>query len=80
MLSLISSLKRISGLLNKAVQQGIEAPNYSRRELQKQAEQIKHLREVQIKESNKMHELQKEMTKDEITAYNKKIAEQNKMY
>lgn len=73
-------MKENKRFVKKAIQKGIEAPHYSRREIQKQAEQIKHMREVQIKESNKMHELQKEMTKEEISAYNKKIAEQNKLY
>lgn len=73
-------MKENKRFVKKAIQQGIEPPHYSRREIQKQAERIKQMREVQIKESNKMHELQKEMTKEEISAYNKKIAEQNKMY
>ena len=73
-------IKENKRFVKKAIQHGIEAPSFSRRELQKQAEQIKNMREAQIKESNKMHELQKEMTKEEISAYNKKIAEQNKMY
>jgi hypothetical protein len=43
-------------------------------------EQLKSLRKAQLKESSAMYKLQKEMTKEEIVAYNKRIAEQNKMY
>jgi len=69
---LIKENKRI---VKKAQQQGIEAQQLSKKEIKKQAEQLKNYREAQIKESNKMHQLQKEMTKEEIAEYNKRIGE-----
>lgn len=73
-------MKENRKIIRKAKQQGFEAPPLSKKELKKQAEQLKHLREAQLKESSKMHQLQKEMTKEEVAAYNQRIAEQNKMY
>mmetsp|Transcript_21878 Transcript_21878/g.19421 ORF Transcript_21878/g.19421 Transcript_21878/m.19421 type:complete len:101 (+) Transcript_21878:191-493(+) len=66
--------------VKKAKQQGINAHHLSKRELKKRAEQINELRKAQIKESNKMAQLQKEMTKEEVTAFNAKIAEENSKY
>lgn len=73
-------MKENRKVVKKAKMQGINAHQWSKKELKKQAEQLKHLREAQLKESTKMHQLQKEMTKEELAEYNKRIAEQNKMY
>lgn len=73
-------MKENRKVVKKAKQQGISAHQMSKKELKKQAEQIKNLRQAQIKESSEMIELQKEMTKEELDAYNSKIAEQNLMY
>lgn len=73
-------MKENKKIILKAKQQGFDAHQLSKKELKKQAEQLKTLREAQIKESSKMHQLQKEMSKEEIAEYNRRIAEQNKMY
>lgn len=73
-------MKENRKIVKKAKQQGLNAQQLSKKELKKQAEQLKNLREAQLKESSKMHQLQKEMTKEELSEYNRKIAEQNKMY
>jgi len=66
--------------VKKAKQQGIHAQHLSKKELRKRAEQINDLRKSQIKESNKMALQQKKMSKEELTVYNAKIAEENSMY
>ena len=66
--------------VKKAKQQGINAHQLSKKELKKKAEQIKELRKAQIKESSEMVQLQKKMTKEELMAYNAKVAEENSMY
>lgn len=38
------------------------------------------MRKKQIEEYSKIHKLQKDMSKEEIAEYNRRIAEQNKMY
>ena len=66
--------------VKKAKQQGINAHQLSKKELKKKAEQLKELRKAQIKESSEMVQLQKKMTKEELMAYNAKVAEENSMY
>lgn len=66
--------------VKKAKQQGINAQTFSKKELKKQANQLNELRKAQIKESTKMAEIQKSMTKEEVLAFNAKIAEENSKY
>jgi hypothetical protein len=66
-------LKENEKIRRKARQQGLNVNQLSKKELKKQSEQFKNYREAQIKESSKDHQLQKEMTKEEVLEYNKKI-------
>lgn len=73
-------IKENKTIAKKAIQHGIAPPLVSKKTLRKQAEHLKQLRQTQLRESSKMHQLQKEMSKEEIAAYNQSVAEQNKMY
>jgi hypothetical protein len=73
-------LKENKKSVNKARQQGIKVQQLSKKEIKKQVEQLINLRQVQINESSEMRKIEKEMTRDEVIAYNQKVAEQNKKY
>lgn len=73
-------MKEQKKIIKNAKDKGLNTKQLSKKELKKQAEQSKRLRNALLKESHNDKVLGGEMSKEELAAYNAKIAEQNKMY